>query len=454
VSVKKTLPLFLARPLPLAGAVLLFGAALFTGCQKPEDDLGLGVLDPNDALETGVIDTTRILAWTVEAEPVRTSALSRNVLGSYLDPDFGLVHCSIVTQVRLSGNNVGQGDTVANLVCDSLVLGLVYDAQAYGYGARDAQSFRVFRLNEDLSTDSTYDADHVPAILPEDLVSTPRPNFAIDPYSRPYINGDSLNPQLRIPLQRDLGQELLNLWGGDTVANNDAFVPYFKGLMITPGEEASTPLQQAALYFNLLSADTKLTLYYHHVVTLDTRSFDFIINTSCVRYTAARFAHSHALQPGLPAALADSTLGQQTFYVQALGGTRGELRFPSLDQYVNTDLRSLAKAELVMPLANTYYPLYEPPTQLFLFRKDDDGNVPDLSQIYLVNQQASTYDPIAREYRFIITAWAQKVINGDLPNTGLSVFPGGGSVSVNRVSLAGPEHPTVPMKLRLTFTTY
>jgi Domain of unknown function (DUF4270) len=302
--------------------------------------------------------------------------------------------------------------------------------------------------------DSIYKADHVPAVLPEDLVGSPRPNFDIDPFTSPYINGDSLSPQLRIPLKQSLGQDLLNLWHSPTVASNENFLPFFKGLMITPAEDASTPLQQAALYFHLLNGDTRLTLYYHHIVSLQTFSFNFVINTNCVRYTVARFDHERALQPGLPAQIADSALGQQVVYVQSLGGTRGELRFPSLDQYANNGVRALAKAELIMPLASTYFPLYEPPSQIFLFRKDADGNVPDLSQTYLVNQQASTYDATNKEYRSIITAWAQKVINGDLPNTGLSIFPGGGSVSVNRVLLSGPEHPTAPMKLRLTFTTY
>lgn len=106
------------------------------GCKKPEDDLGLSVLDPADTLGTIVIDTTHLIAWPKEDEPVRTSVLSTTLLGSYVDDVFGPVIAGTATQLRLSVNNIGPADPT--LVCDSLVLSMAYSIVAPIYGDLDA----------------------------------------------------------------------------------------------------------------------------------------------------------------------------------------------------------------------------------------------------------------------------------------------------------------------------
>lgn len=436
---------------PAIGAVLLLALALASGCRKPEEELGLDVLPPEDALGTVIMDTTRITAWTIVPEPGKTSALSRNVLGSYLDPDFGLVTTGLVMQVQLSTNNVGSIDPT--LVCDSLILSLAYDATNYGYGNRDPQGFRVYRLTEDLLLDSVYDSADIPTSTPIDLLAGPRSSYVIDPFQGPVIATDTLSPQLRLPLTKELGTELLSRWGQAELVNNLAFLEYFKGLLVIPNADASIPYQQAALYFNLLNPDSKLTLYYHSAT--DTTSFDFIINASSVRYTISRFDHDQALQPSLPTALEDSTLGQQHIYIQALGGLRGELRFAGLENYAAAGFGALAKAELILPIEGSYFPLYAPPSQVFVFRKDEEGNdvsIPD--QISSSNQVGGFYDEEEKAYRLVVTQWLQGVISGAYPNTGLSILSGSNGVSVNRAILAGPENPLERMRLRLTFTTY
>ena len=447
--------IFQFRTRPTLGAVLLFGGLVLAGCKKPDSDLGLDILDPADALGTDQVDTTGILAWTIVPEPGRTSALSRNVLGTYLDPDFGLVSTGVVTQLRLSSNNVGSGVNPSDLVCDSIVLSLAYDVTTFGYGNTDPQSFRVFRLNEDLRTDTSYLSDHVPGVLLEDLVAAGRPEFPIQPSTPLSIGGESLSPQLRIPLKTSLGGEILSKWGSTTLENNEAFLEWFKGIMVLPAVEATVPFQQAALYFNLLGVDSKVRLYYRNTAVVDTFTFDFVINTSCVRYSLSHFDHTKATEPGLVLALQNQTAGQQEVYVQALGGARVELRFPNILDYATNGSGAVAKAELVIPVDERYYPLYVPPTQLFVFRKDDNGedvSLPDqLSGTTLIG---GLYDPEDHEYRFVITRWIQGVLNGEYPNTGLAVLPGSNGVSVNRAILFGPEHPIAPMKLRLTFTTY
>ena len=238
------------------------------------------------------------------------------------------------------------------------------------------------------------------------------------------------------------------------MADNTSFLAYFKGIYVVPENTGQAPLQGGVWRFNPLSGASKMTLFYHNGEGVPS-TFDFIIGTSSARYTVARFDYGTASVPDVAQALADTTYGQIATYVQSLGGIRTEVRFPHLDSYASTPYRALAKAELVVPIAGEYHSTYVPPDQLFAFRKADDGTdllVPD--QITGQGQVGGFYDEENKEYRLNLTRWAQGVINGTYPNTGLALVPGSNGVSVNRAVLAGPLGPVKPMQLVLTFTTY
>lgn len=433
-------------------AIFLSGLILASGCRKPEDDLGLAVLDPADNLGTVRIDTNAVLTWPRADEPVRTSALSSNEVGSYVDDVFGPVTTGTATQLRLSVNNIGPADP--SLVCDSLVLALAYTTSDPLYGEPDPQVIRVHRISEDLHLDSIYKSNYRPQIDLADLVLGAPRLFTPITGTGPVIGSDTLVPQLRIPLDPALGNELLSHWGQADMADNASFLAWFKGLAVVPDSGTQAPLQGGVWRFNLLNGASKMTLYYHDG-NGTASTFDFIIGSSSARWTFAQFNHGAASVPGLPQALADSTQGQTTTYVQSMGGLRSEIRFPFLDKYSGTPLQALAKAELIVPIAGEFHATYLPPAQLFAFRKGDDGQdllVPD--QIAGEGVVGGIYDDQQRAYRFNLTRWAQGVINGTYPNTGLSVVPGSNGISVNRAALAGPAHPENPMKLVLTFTTY
>ena len=112
-----------------AGALrgLLFVGVVLSlvACKKPDEDLGLDLL-PGDPLGT-TVETTALRAFTVEDTVVRTSGLIAQLLGSYVDPQFGTVKAGLVAQIRLSANNVGLGQDNSGLVADSIVLALPFD---------------------------------------------------------------------------------------------------------------------------------------------------------------------------------------------------------------------------------------------------------------------------------------------------------------------------------------
>jgi hypothetical protein len=371
------------------------------------------------------------------------------VIGSYVDDRFGKVSTATVAQVRLSANSVGPANV--NWVCDSLVLALVYGSNAPIYGDPDPQTFRVYRLNEDLSTDSIYKNDHIPLFLPDDLVADGVGPFTPVLDDGPIIGGDSLPAQLRIPLKNSLGAEFLSVWGQSQVSDNTNFLTFFKGLYVVPDNPGQAINEGGTWAVNLLNGNTKLTLYYHDSTVGTPLKFDFIITSGSVRYTTAQFDRTGTVTE---MALADSTTGQQQTYIQSMGGLRTEIRFPSLLRYQGTPYQAVAKAELIVPVDGDHGP-YVPPSPLFAFRKGDDGKdlvLPD--QVTGQGSVGGNYSADALEYRLNVTRWVQGVLNGTYDHTGLGLVGGSSGISVNRVVLNGPAHPERPMRLVLTFTTY
>ncbi len=449
----------LAAPRSFRSERLLLGSLVLlalAACKRPEAELGRDLIGPADTLGVVVSDSSTLLAWTVLEEPVKTNGLSRNALGSYVDPRFGTVRARIVTQVRLSTNNVGAGQDNSGLVIDSAVLALRFEPSTPAYGDLSTQRFTVHEITDALSLDSTYRVDDVPGTLPDDLVRahsgliTPRPDV------RPVVGGDTLGTQLRIPLDPALGQRLLGRFGTADMVDNAAFLNHLKGLLIGVDNPGQMPGQGGILYLNLLLAESKLTLYYRNTLpgAEDTLSFDLLINENCVRYTLMEHGHGAAVEPDLPEALADTALGT-TCYLQSLGGLRTRLAMPHLLDYPDRSLHALAKAELVLPVRGDWPDALPPSTTLFVFRSNEDGEdllLPD--QLSAGLSIGGELDADDRVYRFTITRYMQKLLNGEYANTGLSIVPGNGGVAVDRTILRGPADTEDPMRLILTFTTY
>lgn len=433
--------------------VALCGTLLFTGCRKPEPDQGLDLL-PGDPLGV-VVDTFTLHAYTVIDSSVRTSGLSKQLLGACLDPHFGLVKAGFVSQLRLPANNIGQGIDPNDLIADSLVLALAFDGANYGYGNLDAQVFQAFELDESLSLDSSYFAHREPTVLEGDIVANRGGRIRPQPTAQPEILGSSLAPQLRIKLNQELANRFKDAFGTSAMASNDSFLDFFKGIYVTVDERNLLPNQGGVLIFDLLADASKVTLYYRNQNDQPdlTRTLDFLINSNCVRYTRTVHDPSLATEPGLQEAIDDTVSTAGITHVQALGGLRTVIQFPYIADEAGSG-RILAKAELLAPLAGTYYPYYPPPTQLFIFRRTESGDAFLPDQLNGLGVIDGVFRQSEMAYRFNITRYVQGVINQTYENTGLTMVVGGSGVTANRVMLNGPGAPEKPMMLRLTFTTY
>lgn len=441
---------------PIRWAVpLLATLYLLAGCRKPEEGIGLGILDPTEAL--GIhIDTTTLVAWTAKEPSLRTSGLSRNALGSYVDMRYGTTKAGIATQLRLSTNNVGFGQDNSGLVLDSIVLALLFDLGDPFYGDLSAQRFQVFEIQEDLSLDTVYRTDRMPVVGGGDLVRDRGALVTPRPFTKPVVGGDTAQPQLRLRLDDALGRRFLDAFGTADLTDNAAFLIFFKGLDITVDNPAQAPFQGGLLFFNLLLANSKVTLHYRNTLVDPAAPlrYDLVINDNCVRWTHVQRDYAQAADPVVAAALADTTLGRSHTFVQALGGLRTKVQPLGLGDLPALGYRALAKAELVVPVEGTNFVLHPPPQKLFVFRANDEGEdllLPD--ELTAGISIGGNFNSAAREYRFNITRYVQGVLTGTFPDRPLSLVPVSSGVSGNTVMLAGPEAER-PMRLLLTFTTY
>ncbi|MFZ1693516.1 MAG: DUF4270 family protein [Flavobacteriales bacterium] len=434
---------------PFGAFLLILG--VLGGCRKPDADLGNGLL-PGDPLATEVEDV-QLHAFTRADTNFRSSSLSRQLLGSFVDPRFGFTRAGIVTQVRLSASSIG---SPTGLIADSIVLALAFDGANYGYGNMDAQEFQVHELDERLSIDSIYRSDRVPQVVGPDLLQG-RGRVKPEPLRKQYIMGDSALPQLRLRLSDALAQRFLLAFGTPSLTTSDAFLDFFKGLYITVTNNGQAPYQGGLLYFNLISAPSKLTLYYRDQNSSSpdlTRALDFPINSNAVRYTTVEHDQALATTNEVLLALSDTISPSSVVYVQALAGLRTVVRMPSLIDYRGQS-KVLAKAELVLTVDGTNYPYYPPPSLLVPFRRNESGGeafLPDL--IGGIGALDGNYRPTEREYRFNITRFAQRVINGEQADPTLELVAGSGGITANRVALKGPAALSGAMRLRLTFTSY
>jgi hypothetical protein len=239
----------------------LFVLLCATSCKKKDNALGKDILDNDAYLYGTTTDTFDILSYTIEEDSIITDNAANVVLGSYNDPVFGKFDASFYTQIRLAGINPNFGDP-STISIDSFVLALKYVGY---YGDLQPQTFEVYELNEDLNIDSTYYAFTTKTTKPTNLVPLGLGTITPDPINKTIVGGDSLNPQLRIPLDTNLARSLIleATSGSATFSSNEAFLSYFKGIKIKTNNGSQSPGNGGAFYFNLSDPASKMTIYFH-----------------------------------------------------------------------------------------------------------------------------------------------------------------------------------------------
>jgi hypothetical protein len=408
--------------------ILIAGVILFASCNDP-DLVGLDVQPPGDKINFGYTDTTKVTAYTVREDSLRTDEISLYLLGSYTDSVFGRTDAGIFAQPLLPSSNVNLGDSLS---VDSIVLTLGYTG-LYG-DSFPAQVFHVYKLTEDMHFDSAYYSNRVFSYDPSEVGSatiTPAPHDSI--------------PQLRIRLSNQFGDEFRDMSNNGQLTTNANFLTLFKGLYIKTDPVISGG---GIFYVNLLTSLSKLTLYYSSGAD-DSLSFSFPFTTESARMT--HFAHDYSLSP-IQQQLNDSLNGDSLVYVQSMAGVKTKIRFPNLKNYISNGMIAVNKAELEITVTSNSNNRFAAPDKLLILGVNADGKpvfLPD--QLESSSYYGGNYSSSDRKYKFNIARYVQNVLAG-IPDYGLYLAVSGGAVQGNRVILGGSTNPAYRMKLNLFLT--
>ena len=402
--------------------------------------LGKELLGP-DVLLNGVTTDTFYLATSVILEDSMITDNAANVvLGSYNDPKFGTFTSSFYTQLRLAGVNPNFGDP-STIVVDSFILGLEY---AGYYGALNAQQFEVFELTDALSNDSTYYQFSTKAYNNTNLIPAGKETITPDPLNFTIIGDDSVQAQLRIPLDTNLAKQFIAeaTNGSSTFASNTNFQSYFKGLLVQTNNGSQSVGQGGVFYFNLNDPGTKLTIYYRQGGV--EKTYDFLMNSTC-----ADFSHVNINRNGsaVEQVINNPSQGLQEFYAQAFG-VRAKVVIPGLNQFTENQL--IHRAEIRLPIQFQLGSKYKPGSTVSFATKKTA-----VSQGYINTGVLGVYSESKKEFSADLKSYVQAVINKDIENTGLIVSPRFFVNSAERIIFNGPNTiNTLRPKIIITYTDF
>lgn len=415
----------------LKSSNLLLFCLLITlfSCEKNPSDIGLNLQNENEIIGGEKIDTVSVKAYTRREDSLSCDERTYALLGSYLDPVFGYSEASFVTQMRLAASNVSFG---TNPVADSIIMCLDY--RSYYGDTTVAQTIEIYEMEKSIYLDSTYYSNfNISAYTPsQKIIGTktysPRPN-------------DSC---LVIKLNDAFAQQIISATS-EQLQNNDNFLQFFRGFYL----KAQPNMNQAAImYYNLLSTQSKVILYYHN--SDGSQKYDFVFNSSCARINL--FNHNYGLS-SISSTINDTTGSDSLLFLQAMSGLNAKITFPYISNFANLPLLAFVRAELIIPVKtdDATASLYKAPSKLLLVAYNSDGEyefLPDytVSTDYFGGSANSEYT----EYRFNISRYIQQLAYKQRSDFGIALFVSDNRISANRVIIKGPKCVN-GMRLSITY---
>ena len=433
-------------------------AVMFNACNEPTP-IGSDLIDENEFHHIKSTDTFNIETHIVETDSILTApftsgGLARTyLLGSLNDSEFGTSEASIYTQVRLTGTDVDLG---SNLQLDSVVLTLVYDDTDLWGDTSATIDIDVFQLNDTLAAGEVFYSNKEFSYSPFSLGN--KQNCKLNPTDSTEVYGIYLNeagedsigllkvePHIRIRLNDSFGESLLAQSGQTAFSENAEFLKYLKGLYIK-----ATSIEGLMVRLSMIASRSRLTLYYKKENS-DFNQYHFQINEYCAVINHFKNDHSQGMvQNTLNAPYPNA---QELIPIQAMGGIRTNIHFPSLKNFSN---KAINKAELeVFALASEPLSAHANPNQLVIVAINDE--IPDETDVVSVGNSTpkdTSTNPGLQVYKYLIplTVYSQQQIAGLYDDYVQQIFIGQESAHADRCYLAGPQHPDYPMRLRVFYT--
>lgn len=415
-------------------ATFLLMVVVSVGCKKKKFELGQDVIANEDLVTSGSIDTFSIYTSSFRTDSVISSNRFFGILGSCNDPIFGTVNSEIYTQFRIV--SLEPTFDLPNITIDSVVLSMVYSGL---YGSTGDQTIEVFEIggSEALSDTAEYYPNQTFPEAGSNLVVPGTEVMFLDPNAVTYVDTNLVQSQLRIQLDTNLAWQLFNEATNNPASfeDNDAFTSYFKGLKIKTNNGFQAPGEGGLLYFDLNDADSKIRIYYKS--SGEDRIYDLVINSSCADFNHIDFTENM----NVTSVINNPALGQKAFYAQSFQ-SRAVVRIPGLDNIPSNAI--VHSATLELPVQYQTGQPFEPGTEVSvsLFTSFTDSTlISDGSTLGLYSAGNKTFTINLRNY-------VQRIISGELENTGFVISPLLFSNTMDRIVFNGPD---TDKKLKPTF---
>ncbi len=432
---------------------LMIGSLIlaFASCKKSPETIGNNLISDNNYIGVFHTDTVEILCHSY-LDSVSTKNTSYTLFGSMKDPVFGTSEAGFYSQFRLSLAGQSFGD---NPVLDSLVLQL---SVANYYGDTTVfQTARVYELTDTLSRDASYynhsSVEYNPIDHANGYQFRPHPKTTMN-----IVGTDTVRqPIIRIPLSAALGEYLMNL---DSVAyiQPDYFKNSFKGLFVI-----CDPVGQPGAISSIAITDntyTLLQLYYHNAATPEKpMRYDYYVTSSEVYFNHVDHDYTQGSTEFVDQ-LVNGNLeaGQQTVYLQTMGGVRTRIYLPNLTHWADTLDGSyivVNEAKLVLPVDETSVDsVFRLPTNFVLLGFNSDSTTYLLPDYYEgTNYFGGTFINSQRAVVFRISEYLQSIISEKKENHGLSLGINGAGYNAYRMIINGPEsQQDNKMRLEVTYS--
>ena len=420
------------KSLLFATGLGIVAIVLYTSCTKiTPTDIGADLLPAVDNVTT--FDTTlRVYADNyLFNDSSRVNYAQNHALGVIEDdPEFGKTESQIYLSLVPGGTARNPFTSLDSIVgMDSVILGLAYSGI---YGDSNAvQRINVYEVSDTAFKDTLgYLVQHPEFNTLPSVLGNATLNFTTlnDPKTI-IIKKDTtvIANQMRIPLDPALGLRFAAYDTGSVYLSSkrdSAFHKVFNGLALKIDEGASAN-KNALAYFDLSSANTKLTFYFRvkNAGKIDTVSTDFTLyltsaytayNANIVKRTPMHGYSNLAINT--PVADADK------LYIQSSPGSYAILKVPGLTGLNN---RIVHRAEIAFkPLDFGTTNIYTSPDFLFLDLVDSVNNrFLTIGDDFVYSFSNFTYDYQTfggylkdGKYFFNVTRYVQKVVTTQSKN--------------------------------------
>ncbi|HDR88023.1 MAG TPA: DUF4270 domain-containing protein [Bacteroidetes bacterium] len=413
----------------LFGGMIIF--LLFARCEKEPGTIGLTIQPDADRPLLAYFDTMTVEAYTLSVDSVRSDENLYSLVGEMVDPVFGAVEASFMTQIVLSGLYFYPG---VNPELDSAVIYLKVN-ERYGMGETEYQ-LNIRELIQPIDIDSTYYSNMDPT-----------------PYLSGYLVGTTTFSSTDTVIQCTLNPLIGNKLIEDSLAlsSQSNFREHFYGFHISAEKLSGNG---ALVAFDLLSEESRVDVYYSNA-SADSLNNSFLINSSSARINIYRKDLSQA-DPLLRIQHIGTGFKDSVCYVQGLAGVETYLHFPFQENWTDRIPGAVNKVTLTLPVENhdPTATVLEPASRLIALYRAEDNRLlylPDkgLGEEYF----GGYYDKQRKEYVFNITDFYKDFLLGNRDHIDMYIRANEYTTTPHRVVLTSGNNSR-PVTLKVYYTGF